>query len=456
MDYQAALEYILSFTDFERSPGVANSAANFDLRRMEELLERLGNPHLRARSIQVAGTKGKGSTAAMIASALIASGFRTGLYTSPHLHTFRERISVDEHNITEEEFSALTERLKPEVDEVNIRHTYGELTTFEVLTAMAFTYFSDKVDFQLLETGLGGRLDATNVVKSEICVITSISLDHAEVLGHSLTEIAGEKAGIIKPGAIVVISPQKREAEAAIEEACRRNGARLIAVGRDVTWHKVSADMNGQSLSVKGQEGSYDLTIPLLGRHQLENAATAVAALEALASRGVTVPKQSIVDGLTRVHWPGRLEILNHRPLFVVDCAHNADSARRLREALEQYFDFERMILIIGASSDKDVAGIAGELAPLATVAIATSSRNPRALPPSLLIEQLASQGVATELTESVAAAACRALALAGPRDLICATGSLFVAAEATEYLKGMSAEIYPVSRPPQEGCQQN
>jgi len=350
----------------------------------------------------------------------------------------------------------LTERLKPEVDEVNIRHTYGELTTFEVLTAMAFTYFSDKVDFQLLETGLGGRLDATNVVKSEICVITSISLDHAEVLGHSLTEIAGEKAGIIKPGAIVVISPQKREAEAAIEEACRRNGARLIAVGRDVTWHKVSADMNGQSLSVKGQEGSYDLTIPLLGRHQLENAATAVAALEALASRGVTVPKQSIVDGLTRVHWPGRLEILNHRPLFVVDCAHNADSARRLREALEQYFDFERMILIIGASSDKDVAGIAGELAPLATVAIATSSRNPRALPPSLLIEQLASQGVATELTESVAAAACRALALAGPQDLICATGSLFVAAEATEYLKGMSAEIYPVSRPPQEGCQQN
>ena len=457
MDYQAALEYILSFTDFERSPAIVYSAANFDLRRMEELLERMGNPHLRVRSIQVAGTKGKGSTAAMIASALSAAGYRTGFYTSPHLHTFRERISIDGQNITEGEFSAVVEKLKPEVDEVNVRRAYGELTTFEVLTAMAFTYFSDKgVDFQLLEVGLGGRLDATNVVKSEICVITSISLDHAEVLGHSLAEIAREKAGIIKPGAIVVTSPQQREAEGPIEEACRQKGARLIAVGRDVTWHKISADMNGQSLNIKGQAASYHLTIPLLGEHQLENAATAVAALEALASRGVIIPNQSIVDGLTEVHWPGRLEVLGHKPIFVVDGAHNADSARRLKEALEQYFDFERMILIIGASSDKDVAGIAGELAPLATVAIATRSRHPRALPPSLLFEQLVSRGVATELMESVAGAASRALALAGPRDLICATGSLFVAAEAIEYLRDISPEIYPVSRPRQEGCQQN
>jgi len=445
MDYQAALEYILSFTDFERSPGIVYSAANFDLRRMEELLERLGNPHLRARSIQVAGTKGKGSTAAMIASALSAAGYRTGFYTSPHLHTFRERISIDGQNITEEEFAAVAKRLTPEVDEVNLRRAYGELTTFEVLTAMAFTYFSDKeVDFQILEVGLGGRLDATNVVKSEICVITSISLDHAEILGHSLAEIAREKAGIIKPGATVVTSRQQREVDGALEEACRQKGASLIAVGRDVTWHKIAADMSGQSLSIEGQGDSYGLTIPLLGEHQLENAATAVAAIEALASRGVTIPKQSIVDGLTKVHWPGRLEVLSHKPIFVVDGAHNADSARRLKEALEQYFDFERMILIIGASSDKDVAGIIGELAPLATVAIATHSRHPRALAPSLLLEQLASRGVTTELTESVAAAASRALALAGPRDIICATGSLFVAAEAREYMKGIAPEIYP------------
>ena len=214
MDYQAALKYILGFTDFERAPVVAYSAANFDLRRMEELLGRLGNPHQRARSIQVAGTKGKGSTAAMITSALGAAGHRTGFYISPHLHTFRERISIDGQKITEEEFCATVERLKPEVDEVNIRRSYGELTTFEVLTAMAFTHFGGKeANFQVLEVGLGGRLDATNVVNAEICVITSISLDHAEILGHSLAEIAGEKAGIIKPGATVVASCQQREAE---------------------------------------------------------------------------------------------------------------------------------------------------------------------------------------------------------------------------------------------------
>ncbi|MBA7596846.1 Folylpolyglutamate synthase [subsurface metagenome] len=445
MDYQAALEYILSFTDYERSPAVLYSPANFDLRRMEELLERLGNPHLRARAVHVAGTKGKGSTAAMIASALGAAGYGTGLYTSPHLHTFRERINIAGKDIAEGEFSTLVERLKPEVEAVNLSHAYGELTTFEILTAMALTYFGEaRVDFQVLETGLGGRLDATNVVPAEVAVITSISLDHAEVLGDSLDKIAGEKAGIIKPGSVVVVSPQQEEAEMVIAKVCGEKGARLIAVGRDVTWQKMAADIRGQSLRVQGQTDSYDLTIPLLGEHQLENAATAVAALEALASCGVTIPTESIVGGLAEVRWPGRLEILSHEPLFLVDGAHNADSARRLKEAIKQYFDFQRLVLIIGVSSDKDIAGIAGELAPLSAVAIATRSRHPRALAPSLLLEELIKHGAYTELTESVAAAASHALALAGPRDLICATGSLFVAAEAIEYVRGIPAEIYP------------
>ena len=445
MDYQAALEYILSFTDYERSPAVLYSPANFDLRRMEELLERLGNPHLRARAVHVAGTKGKGSTAAMIASALGAAGYGTGLYTSPHLHTFRERINIAGKDIAEGEFSALVERLKPEVEAVNLSHAYGELTTFEILTALAFTYFGDaRVDFQVLETGLGGRLDATNVVPAEVAVITSISFDHAEVLGDSLDKIAGEKAGIIKPGSVVVVSPQQEEAEMVIAKVCGEKGARLITVGRDVTWQKMAADIRGQSLRVQGQTDSYDLTIPLLGEHQLENAATAVAALEALASCGVTIPTESIIGGLAEVRWPGRLEILGHEPLFLVDGAHNADSARRLKEAIKQYFDFQRLVLIIGVSSDKDIAGIAGELAPLSAVAIATRSRHPRALAPSLLLEELIKHGAYTELTESVAAAASHALALAGPRDLICATGSLFVAAEAIEYVRGIPAEIYP------------
>jgi dihydrofolate synthase/folylpolyglutamate synthase len=443
MDYQAALKYILSFTDFERSPGLAYSAANFDLRRMEALLERLGNPHLKARSIQIAGTKGKGSTAAMIAAVLNAAGYRTGLYTSPHLHTFRERINISGQKISEDEFAALTERLRPEVAVVNLQRLHGELTTFEILTALTFAYFGDKkVHFQVLEAGLGGRLDATNVANSEVCVITSISFDHVDVLGHTLTQIAGEKAGIIKPGAIVVSAPQQREAADRIEEVCRQKRAKLIAVGKEVTWRKISADINGQSLSIRGLD-SYDITIPLLGEHQLENAACAVAALEALASRGGPISRQSVVDGLARVQWPGRLEVLRRKPLFLVDGAHNADSARRLKEALKQYFDFERMILIVGLSSDKDMAGILTELAPLAATVIATRSRHPRALRPSLLAQEVKSNNV-VESTESVAEAVERALTLAGPKDLVCATGSLFVVAEAREYLMGISPELYP------------
>lgn len=441
MNYQQALGYILSFTDFERAPGVVYSAANFDLRRMEELLGRLGNPQLASRSVLVAGTKGKGSTAAMIASALGAVGHRTGFYTSPHLHTFRERIAVNGEMIRAQEMASIVARLKTEVEAVNRRGAYGQLTTFEILTATAFTYFRERgVELQVLEVGLGGRLDATNVVTPEVAVITSISFDHAEVLGSTLSQIATEKAGIIKPGSTVVTSPQQGEAEEVIVDTCRRQGARLIAVGRDVTWERSYADMGGQSLTVKGLQASYDLAIPLLGDHQLENAATAVAALEVLK-----VPAQSIAHGLKRVRWPGRLEVVGHEPLFLVDGAHNADSARRLRQAIEQLFHFQRLILIIGVSWGKDIAGIAAELAPISSLAIATRSRNPRALQPSLLLNELERHGVRAEVAPSVAEAAGRALALAGPNDLICATGSLFVAAEAIEFMKGIPPELYPL-----------
>ncbi len=439
MNYQAALSYILSFTDYEKLPAFLYRADNFDLRRMAELLEGLGNPHLTSPAIHVAGTKGKGSTAAMIASALSAAGYRTGLYTSPHLHTFRERITVDGEMITEEELSALTERLQPEIDVVKRRHDYGEITTFEILTALAFAFFMERrVDFQVLEVGLGGRLDATNVVMPRIAVITSISLDHAEVLGDSLAKIAGEKAGIIKPGTLVISAPQSNEVEGVIEEVCRSKGVSLITVGRDVTWRKLKSDLSGQFFEVKGKAGNHKLIIPLLGEHQLENAAVAVAALEAL-DIGVV----DIARGLAQVQWPGRLEILRHEPLFLADGAHNADSANRLRETIEKYLHFDRLILILGASSDKDIAGIVGALAPLSSQAIVTRSRHPRALAPNLLLEELEKQGVKGELVESVSSAVERAMEMAGPRDLICATGSLFVAAEAREYVKGIPYDVF-------------
>ena len=434
MDYQAALDYILNFADYER---LSRSAVVFDLRRMDMLLEKLGSPQDAAESIHIAGTKGKGSTAAMIASVLTKAGYRTGLFTSPHLISFTERMQVDGSPIAEDAFARLTEVLKPEVEAVNRHGAFGELTTFELLTALAFIYFRENsVDYQVLETGLGGRLDATNVVKKpEVCVLTSISFDHMDVLGDTLSKIATEKAGIVKSGSVVVCAPQFPEAMAVIEKTCQERGARLVRVGGDVTWESEDFSPEGQSFELTGMLRKYSLSIPLLGEHQLENAATAVAAIELLTGRGAKVSPQDIADGLSEVRWPGRLQILRREPWVIVDAAHNAYSVRRLREALGQYFTFERVILIIGASSDKDVTGIVAELASLPGEIIVTGSRHPRAVEPTVLAGEFSRQGITPEVAEDVASAMRLALGKATPEDCICATGSVFVIAEAVEYM---------------------
>ena len=440
MDYQQVLDYICSYTDYEKVP-MPHDPAFYDLRRVDELLAQLGNPHLGARSVHIAGTNGKGSTAAMIASALTAAGYTTGLYTSPHLLTWRERIRVDGKLISEAELAALVERVKPEVEVVNQRATYGELTTFELLTTLGFAYFKLKgVDFQVLEVGMGGKFDATNIINPEVCVITSISFDHTEVLGNSLAEIAAEKAGIIKAGCVVVTSPQPDEVDKVIQETCLGYGVELVRVGSDVTWRGLGSDLNRQLFEVMGRLGSYELSIPLFGQHQLGNAATAVAALEVLAEKGFNISRDSIIDGLARVSWPGRLQILRRRPLIVVDGAHNPDSARKLRQSLEQYFNFDHAILVIGTSSDKDIAGIISELFPLFDKVIVTCSRHPRATAPELLKAEFARHGVETQVAEGVATALSQALALAGDGDLICVAGSLFVVAEAIEWQGGEGA----------------
>ena len=439
---QQALDYIYSFIDYESQPRLRD-AIHYDLRRMDELLARLDNPHLKARTVHIAGTKGKGSVAAMIASALTASGYVTGLYTSPHLHTFNERIRIDNRLISNEELVSLVDRLKPEVEVVNKKATYGQLTTFEIITALGFAYFEQKgVDWQVIEVGLGGRLDATNVVEPEICIITSISFDHTEVLGNTLAEIATEKAGIIKPNKIVVVSPQVDEVDRVIEKACLNCQAELVRVGSDVTWRSTGFDYNRQSLQVKGRTGSYELTIPLLGQHQLNNAATAVAALEVLAGKGFHISEENITSGLAKVNWPGRLQVLNRRPLVVVDGAHNPDSASKLRQSLEQYFDFDKSVLIIGASSDKDIAGIISELVPLFDEVIATHSIHPRAMPSASIVAECRRQGVEAKETDDISIALPLALSMVGEKDLICVTGSLFVIAGAIEQaeLLGLTA----------------
>jgi len=437
MDYQQAVDYLSSYTDYEIVPRLAHNAVNYDLRRVEELLSRMGTPHLKARSVHIAGTNGKGSTAAMITSVLSTSGYTTGLYTSPHLHTWRERIKVDGELISEEEFTAGVTKLQPDVEAVNRKATYGRLTTFEILTTLAFDHFAGKaVKFQVLEVGMGGKFDATNVIIPEVCIITSISFDHTEVLGGSLAEIAAEKAGIIKPGSVVVTSPQIDEVDRVIRETCLNRGAGLVRVGGDVTWQSLGFDLNRQLLEVKGRLDSYRLSIPLLGRYQLDNAAVAVAALEVLAEKGFDIPKDSIANGLAQVDWAGRLQVVSRHPYILVDGAHNPDAARKLRESLEQYFDFDKAILVIGVSDDKDIAGIASQLVPRFDKAIATRSRHPRAMEPALLKAEFARHGVETEVMDDVPTALSQAVSLADDKDLICVAGSLFVVAEVIEQIK--------------------
>lgn len=432
MNYREAEDYVLSFTNYEKIPGVPYTLASYDLRRMDELLVPIGSPHLAVKTVHVTGTKGKGSTSAMIAEVLSAAGYRTALYTSPHLLTIRERFQIDRQMITEAEFAALVTELKPLIEEVNRRAAYGNLTTFEILTVVAFLWFQrQKVDYQVLEVGLGGRLDATNVCRPEVCVITSISLDHTEALGKTVDRIAAEKAGIIKPGCVVVSAPQAPEAARVIEETARKQATGLVRVGTDVTWRPVSADLEGQSLVVRGRRSEYSVRIPLLGRYQLENASVAVAALEALVERGAKVTLEHMARGLALVSWPGRLQILRREPFLVVDGAHNGYSAGKLVQAIREILRYDRCAMICGMSVDKDISGIVRELVALPARFIVTRANHPRAADPAAVAGEFAKHGVGAEIMARVDDALRHALAQAGQADLVCVTGSLFVVAEA-------------------------
>ena len=431
LTYKDALDYIYSFTDYEKKRSYLYGPEHFDLARVEQLLALLDNPQRRFRSIHIAGTKGKGSVAAMSESILRAAGYRTGLYTSPHLHTFRERIQVGGRLIPREAVASLTEQLQPPVSRIE------GITTFEIITALGFLFFADQgVEFAVLEVGMGGRLDATNVVNPLVAIITSLSYDHTHILGETLPLIAREKAGIIKDQAWVVSAPQVPEAMAVIEEVCRERDAELTVIGRDWTWEAGEADLEGQSFRVTDYGSritDHGFWIPLLGRHQLDNATVVVAAIEKLRQRGVNIPEASVREGLRRVRWPGRLEILGQRPFVVVDCAHNADSAGKLKAALAELFTHRRLILIFGASADKDIEGMMRELFPLAHQVIVTQASHPRAADVGVLREKARALRPRVMVSDSVAEALGLALGVASPQDLICATGSIFVVAEVRE-----------------------
>ncbi len=447
MEYQESIDRLLSLVDYERArPSGPRQKRIFDLARMDALLERLSNPHLGTPAIHVAGTKGKGSTAAFCDAALHAAGYRTGFYSSPHMHTFRERIRLDREPVSADVFAQLVSDLWEPQEWVSENSGEGPVSLFEFMTAMAFQCFHEQgADFQTIEVGLGGRLDATNVVRPNVCVITSISMDHTEILGNTVEEIAREKAGIIKPGAAVVVGPQQLGAAPEILSVCRQRGTGAIVVGEDVTWEEIGRGPYGQSLTVRGRLDEYPLDIPLLGTHQLENAATAVAALEALSEQGYPIPKDAIARGFAAVQWPCRMEVLSRAPLVVADGAHNAYSMEALLKSLPRYFDQPGLLLIAGFSRDKSVADMVKLLAARHPRVVVTRSRHPRSAPPADLAQKFRDEGLTGVVeTASVKEAVEYALESAGDGDLVLATGSLFVAAEVREALLGIEPEVYP------------
>lgn len=421
--YNLALDYIYSFVDYSLKHSSELARADFNLDRMRALMEALGNPQERYPIIHVAGTKGKGSVCALAASALQAAGYRTGLYTSPHLLDFAERIQIDGEPLAHDRFAALVEEIKPAVASIE------KLTTFEITTALGLLAFARAgCTAAVIEVGLGGRLDATNVVRPRVSVITSLSYDHMGVLGDTLAKIAGEKAGIIKPGIPVIAAPQKDEALEVLKRIAAERGSEFILVGRDLDVEPVRGSLEGQSLRILSGGKKRRFVIPLLGTHQVTNAATAYAALKA---SGLRVPEKAIREGFSAVEWRARFEVARREPPVIFDSAHNEDSFARLRETLDTYFPALPALLIFGASEDKNIPGMLREIGPRLGRLLLTRADHPRALPPSRLAELADEAGLPHETVEPVEAALLRALELSEESGaIVLSAGSMFVTAE--------------------------
>lgn len=441
--YREALQWIHGLGRFGIKPG---------LERITALLQMLGNPHGRLSYVHIAGSNGKGSTAAMLASVLRAAGYSCGLYTSPYLLSFTNRMAVDGDDIGQEDLVTLVEKVKPLVEEISADENLGDMTEFEVVTALALLYFAEqKPDLVVLEAGLGGRLDATNVVIPLLSIITNISLEHTAVLGNTITAIAGEKAGIIKAGRPLVTAADHEDALALFRERCLELEVPFYRVfptpereeqmpaGKPAALLK-KIDHSGQLFSYRGLSVNIDdLFVNLRGAYQLTNTATALTAIELLAESGFEVEESSIRKGLAEVSWPGRLELLQEKPQIVLDGAHNPAAMEKLVQSFPRYFNYRRLILVIGMLADKDTAAMLEHILPLAERVIFTRPAIDRAADPEI-IAAFALEHLKLEkdymVMQNYGEALDKAIEIAEPEDVVLVTGSLYTVSDIRAYWK--------------------
>ncbi|WP_428939537.1 bifunctional folylpolyglutamate synthase/dihydrofolate synthase [Fontivita pretiosa] len=445
--YTKALRFLATLSDYEKMRIVRYNAQTFDLDRMRTLLRKLGNPQDHFRCVHVAGTKGKGSTCAMLAAMLEGNGYKVGLYTSPHLVDIRERIQINGQMISQPDFARLVRMVQPMVLRARPTPTY-----FDVLTAIAFKYFAEqKVDIAVIETGLGGRLDSTNVVKPEVTAITSISKDHMAQLGGTLEKIAEEKAGIFKPGVPAVTVMQPPEVEAVLKRVAEKVGAPLDITGKTIefSYRFESSRMLGPHNRVcltTPQSKFEHLAVPLLGEHQALNCGLALAVIDRLKMRGFALNDQRCMEGLARTQIPGRMELICTNPRVLVDGAHNAASIDAMMRAIGQHIPYDSMVVIFGCCADKDVPGMLERITSGADKVIFTNVNNIRtADPEELAARYVELYGKMAQVAPNLSAALEIANRAVTKEDLICITGSFYLVGEAKKLFASGAAPVRPV-----------
>lgn len=436
MTYKEALAYLESFINYEKIDGY-NYRSSLKLDRMKRFVSLLEDPQKDTRSVHIAGTKGKGSTASYVHSILTKSGFRTGLYTSPHLTDFRERVRIGNDLISEKDLTSILAKVK-EVVERSMKDDRPSF--FEIYTALAYMYFKEKkCDFAVYEVGLGGRLDATNVIEPLVSVITPLSYEHMDKLGGTLARIAAEKCGIIKKNSICISAPQEKEALKVIEKNCSEKNSRLFLLGKDITFTETYSNESEQVFNIHGMSNEYPLLKShLIGQYQIINAATAVGVIEALKLRGISIPMKAVREGIECARWEGRLEVISREPYIVFDGAQNKASAGALAAAIKKIFKYKKLVLVLGVSKDKDISGILEELMPISdSIVLTRSSVTERAMDAERIKEAACKTRSGHNnilMTSNVREALENALLAAGKEDLILVTGSLFVIGDAKAY----------------------